>query len=169
MKPKPLVLHNGVTEQEWLKRFPSAYCVFALTPWEAHRLGLDPKIQWWQFLRDFIYVSDRYGRITIPIGFITDFGSVPRGLRSIVDDNGPTMLFGSAPHDRLFEQQGKTDSGRILTFEECNIALAEAQWWCGANTWERNAVMTAVTAGGWGAWRAAHKAATINNAKKPAQ
>lgn len=166
----PLVLHNGITEEEFLKRFPSAYCVFALTPWEADRLGLNPDVVWWQFLRDFVYNSDKFGRVTMKRGVITDFGSIPPGLRGIMDDNSVTMLFGSAPHDKTFSDQGKIDSGRVLTFTECNELLREAQYYCGAGAVERWAVFRALQFGGGFAWRKAGKdiaSRTANGTQRP--
>lgn len=161
-KDPPLVLHNGITEDAWLTRFPNPYCVFALTPWEAHRLDLDPGKTWWQFLEDFAYVSDRFGKITIPKGFLTDTASIPTQLRSFIDNDSPEMLFPSAPHDRLFFSRGKMDNGKVLTFSECNQLMTEAMWWMGAGRRTIGKVYTAIQLGGKKYWDAPNNEKIIN-------
>ena len=146
-----LILHNNISEADFLARFPDPYCVKALIPWEAHRAGLNHKIQQWRFTSNFRYYSDRFGWITIPAGTVTDFASIPRFARSIIDDDSPTILFGSAPHDRLFAVPF-TDSGRELTLREVNQVLLEAMWYCGAGRAERAAVFAAVQSGGAVIW-----------------
>ncbi len=144
----PLVLHNGITEEAYLKRFPRPYQVEALTPWQAQRLGMDPEIQLWTYLDDFVYNSDRFGAVTSKKGKITDFGSIPSKFRGIIDDNSPTILRPSGPHDELFGNGGVTDSGRILTFRECNELMAEAMWWCGARRAQVMVVFDSLMIGG---------------------
>lgn len=145
-----LKIGNGITEAEFLTRFPDPYCVRALTPWEAHRRGLDHRCQYWEFVSKFRFLS-KFGWITIPAGFVTDFASIPGPARGIIDDDKPTILFGSGPHDRLFAVPF-TDDGRELTFRECNEVLAEAMWFCGSCKAERSVVFACVQTGGRPIW-----------------
>lgn len=149
----PLILSNKITEEEYSKRFPLPFVVSALNPWEAARKSLSPDRTWWKFSSPFSYVSDRFGRIDIEAGFITDFASIPPALRSKIDDDSPEMLRASAPHDKLFSTKGVIPhSGKILTFTECNQLLTEAMYYCGASGLLRAEVFAAVELFGKSHW-----------------
>lgn len=149
-------LGNGIAESDFLKRFPLTYKVRALTPWQAAKRGVDHAIQHWEFLSDFVFVSDKFGAITVPTGFVTDFASIPRAARSLIDDDSPTILYGSAPHDKLFSYPFN-DAGRELSLNEVNSVLTEAMYWCGASRIERALVYSAVSTGGALIWRKLRK------------
>ena len=101
----------GVSEADFLQRFPLPYKVQAVTIYEAARQGWATDRSYWQFLDPFQYVSAKWGPIDIPKGFYTDFASVPPKLHSIIDDDSPIILFPSAPHDFLFTKR-KSDGTR---------------------------------------------------------
>ena len=145
-------LRNNISEQQFQQRFPLPFIVRALTPWEAARKRLDPGTQHWEFAADFVYVSDKFGAVTVPKGFVTDFASIPSAAKAVIDDDAPTILFASAPHDKLFAYP-YSDSGRQLTLREVNALMAEAMYYCGSGALERLAVRTAVATGGALIWR----------------
>ena len=145
-----------VTSPEFRARFPLPFVVRALTLFEVQSGKLDTSKQHWQFVEDFSYVSDKFGSITVPKGFITDFASIPRFALGIIDDDSPTILFASAPHDKLFSCP-YTDAGRKLSFSQCNEVLTEAMRWCGASWLERSIVAAAVSTGGALTWRTLRK------------
>ena len=50
-----------------------------LTPLKVEKVGYDKAGRpCWRLLEDLVYLSDRWGRIVVPKGFITNFASVPR-------------------------------------------------------------------------------------------
>lgn len=150
----PLVLRNGITQAMFLQHFPLPFVVRALTPWEARDKGLDWSRTWWEFVKPFAYVSDRFGRVDIAEGTITDFASSPSQLKSVVDDDSPTILFASAPHDKAFEAGGVLPSGREITFSEANELLTEAMYYCGSEASERAVVRLIVERFGGEHWSA---------------
>lgn len=146
------MLVNNITEELFLSRFPLPYDVRALTPWECYRQGLTLDRTWWLFQSAFTFISDNWGEIIIPKGFITDFASVPPALRSLYDDDGPILLYPSAPHDLVFKpradgSRGWLPDGRRLTLRQANELLTEAMWYCGASQRDRANVFMAVEIG----------------------
>ena len=56
--------------------------------------------------------ASRTEQITVPVGFVTDFASIPQALQSIIRQNGPYIL-PAVVHDYLYWDQGCTrDAGR---------------------------------------------------------
>lgn len=149
-----LLLQNGrVNREEYRKRFPLPFVVRALDPWEAEEAKLDPHRQWWIFVEPFAYVSDRFGRIEVPAGRITDFASVLEATKGILDDDDPRMLRPSAPHDELFSMQGRLPDGRVLTFHDANELIAEAMYYTGAAAFVRATVRGVLDQFGQSHWK----------------
>jgi hypothetical protein len=160
----PPILRNNITKIEFEYRFPNKFKVRSLTGFEtmdtATRLGwhFDSNVTLWEYIEPFVFESKDWGRIEIPAGFITDFASVPGFLHSIYDDDSPTLLYPSAPHDLLFtpakdrkdlsdkpsDSCGWLTDGRQLTLEQCNKVLVDAMWYCGADDFARAEVYGAV-------------------------
>lgn len=140
----------GVPEADFLKHFPKAYSVRALTLYEAMRLHMVTDRSYWEFLAPFQFNSSKWGPIDIPKGFYTDFASVPPNLHTFIDDDSPIILFPSAPHDFLFTKRksdgtrGWLASGKQLTLTEVNHVLTEAMAICGANMLTQQIVFAAV-------------------------
>jgi len=170
-----LTPNNGICEADYFARFPLPYCTRYLTFWESNRLGLDVDDPQWVHTAPFIYNSDKYGQIYVPIEATTDGASVPRqtGLLTKLTRVAPHILPASGPHDRLFEQigltyqpldektkellaaQGLLAPGQVfrrLTFDQCNEVLAEAMWYCDATKKERTEAYFAVSVGGKILW-----------------
>lgn len=156
----PPVLRNNVAESDFLKHFPRTFKVRSLNPFEALKLGLSTEITYWEYLEPFEYISDKWGSILVPAGFITDFASVPPSLLSVYDDDSPILLYPSAPHDLIFTHaENRTDlpftpgdgrsrgwllDGRQLTLQQANEVLVEAMFYCGADSIARGQVFGAV-------------------------
>lgn len=147
-----MILHNGITEELFLSRFPDPYLVRALSPFEADKEKLDSWQDQWRFEQPFRYVSDRFGLVTVPAGMITDFASIPAAVRNIIDDDSPLILFASAPHDWLFGAKGQRAGMPPMSFHDCNLLLVEAMYYCGAPEAIRGIVFEAVQIGGRAHW-----------------
>lgn len=156
----PPILRNNVSESDFSRHFPRVFKVRSLNPFEALKLGLSTSITYWEYLEPFEYISDKWGSILVPAGFITDFASVPPALHSIYDNDSPILLYPSAPHDLIFTHaENRTDlpfkptngrsrgwlhDGRQLTLQQANEVLVEAMFYCGADSIARGQVFGAV-------------------------
>jgi len=95
----------------------------------------------WRLSKPFIYYSDLCGEekrewIRVPMGFITDFASIPQILWII---ERPTGLHGKAAvlHDWLY-QNG------LYTRKVCDMIFREAMEVSGVEPWRREAMYYAV-------------------------
>lgn len=77
------------------EQFPERPCVTAYLPWE-------PKSGLWYFERDMPFDSPQ-GAGVIPAGLETDFGSIPRWLHGVVDDDDPRALCPFLRHDKRYK------------------------------------------------------------------
>lgn len=100
------------------------------------------KVQIYQLTEEFVYESDKYGTIIVPAGLVTDFASVPGGLKWFLDDDSPCIVYAAVVHDFLYTNSGVT-SGKGFSREEADDVLREAMLKSGA---------TKVQA--WLAWKA---------------
>jgi hypothetical protein len=95
--------------------------------------------------RDLVYYSDIVGEdIIAECGIITDYGSIPKILHSIMSPTGkPT--YGFVIHDKLYKsgKYSKKISDAIL--EEANKLL-------GVSWLKRKSITTGLKLGGWVAW-----------------
>ena len=82
--------------------------------------------------------------LTVPVGFVTDLGSIPPGLQSFIQQNGPSLL-PAVVHDYLYWKQTCTrdQSDQILLLAMIEHAVPEAQ---------RFAIYQAVHFAGMFAW-----------------
>jgi len=85
------------------------------------------------------------GVIDVPIGFITDFASIPRLLRPIITGNDNTKM-PAVIHDYLYRKGigGRKDADKIFL-----MAMGEN----GVPWWKRRMAYTGVRAGGWVSWK----------------
>jgi hypothetical protein len=83
--------------------------------------------------------------LVIPAGFVTDFASIPAGLRAILERQGPYSR-AALLHDYLYWAQGCTrrqsDNLLMIAMQETNVPWAE-----------RQAVYRGVRLGGLSAWK----------------
>ena len=107
--------------------------------------SVDDKL--WLLLSPLHYESDILGPIKVPLGFMTDFASVPRVPIAY-------MLFGdrahreSVIHDYLY----RTDSVPQATYSQANDVFLEAMKVRGKGYFVRYAMYWGVVLGGWTAY-----------------
>jgi len=94
----------------------------------------------------FRYQSDIAGQIfTVPIGFYTDFASIPRLFPLIYALFGDTVHEPAVIHDWLYYSA-------VTTREMADNVLYEAMTVCGVVEWRKDMIYEGVRAGGWYAW-----------------
>jgi len=118
-------------------------------------VGIDGKIR--TLLTPLSYYSVLLDEvITVPIGFETDFGSIPQMFQNILPKDG-TSLFAYIIHDLLYQITYRND--RLL----CDSVLKEAQECLGESFYARNTVKLGLRIGGAKAWNE-HKNKGLRNA-----
>lgn len=134
--------------------FPDRLVIEALNPDEL-RLK-QSRCQLWTLRQDFRYVSARWGTIVAHAGLETDFASVPRITKAIIDDDDPRILGPSQAHDALYHLCGETPA-RIFSRRECDMVLRDAMRDAGSSWLLSRIVYWALRAFGWWAWRNAKR------------
>ncbi len=133
--------------------FPVPLLLSATPRWEIKSDWFGFRVQLFTLEQDFLFESHLYGPIRVPLGFTTDFGSVPAWAKFLVDDDDPDLLYASIIHDWLYNRRG-TINQFPLTRAECDDVLNEAMRASGAQGWKVAIVVGAVRLGGWLAWNA---------------
>lgn len=121
-------------------------------PWEVAGSGASG--QQYTLDADFVFISARWGRITVPAGFVTDLASIPRAAWRYIAPTDPCIEMPSVVHDFLYAHQGDIGLTPALTREECDDVLIEAMTLCGARWDQRAAVKAAVNLFGGSHWKA---------------
>lgn len=99
----------------------------------------------------FRYESDIAGRMfTVPVGFFTDFASVPRFLPLIYALIGDEAHEAAAIHDWLYYSA-------IVQRVVADKVLREAILLCQMPAWKANLFYSGVRIGGWAAWNGHRK------------
>lgn len=124
-----------MTAQE---QFPNRPVFVAYLPWEK-KSGL------WYFEYPFPFNSV-FGAGHIPAGFETDFGSVPKWLRSFVDDDDPRALCPFVRHDKRYSD----GIGERAVWDK---ELYEGCVTCGMSRLKAWLIYRAVRLGGGGHWK----------------
>lgn len=94
----------------------------------------------------FRYQSDLAGRVfTVPVGFYTDFASVPRFIPMVYALLGDTAHQPAVVHDWLYY-------AAITTRKMADDVLLEAMTVLGLPAWRQYAIYWGVRIGGWAAW-----------------
>lgn len=99
-----------------------------------------------------VYQSAILGEITVPIGTVTDFASIPRAALWYVDDDDPCILYPSVIHDELYTLGGRLADGRIYTRAQADAVLREGMLACGARADQATLVFGAVRMFGGSHW-----------------
>lgn len=136
-----------------MSSFPAPLKLRAYHPEELKAVESDRQL--YALLEDFRYVSDVFGEIVVPAGFVTDFASIPAGALWYVDDDSPAILFGSVVHDYLYTRCGDLGLGSRVSFnrQQADAVLREAMLACGARPAQALVVYLAVRAGGGSHWK----------------
>jgi hypothetical protein len=88
--------------------------------------------KYWEVMEDYFYQTSR-GVIVVPKGFKTDYASVPRIFRNIINSYGKHGR-GAVVHDWLYSNQCKID----ITREEADKIFLEIMKECGVGSIKRN-------------------------------
>lgn len=92
-----------------------------------------------------LFENDRVKwRMTIPVGFVTDFGSIPRLGRRVWTPTGP-YINDYLGHDGLY-------GGELVSRAEADYILLETLEYRGACLLDRRIQYSCVRAGGWYTW-----------------
>lgn len=94
-------------------------------------LRADPRADLWVVAEPLIWSDPNYGKLTVPVGFVTDLASTPFH----VDDNGPSRR-PAAMHDGLYKllrRYGKDFADLFLR----DAILAEGGGWFRAQAYYR--------------------------------
>jgi Protein of unknown function (DUF1353) len=78
--------------------------------------------------------------VVVPVGFVTDFASIPQIFSSVFGDIGHRA---SLPHDYEYSNKG------TLTRGQADSILREACLVSGVSAWKANAIYAGVRAFGW--------------------
>lgn len=98
----------------------------------------------WKLIAPLVYQSDLLGTITAPLGFVTDFASVPR-VPFIFDVLGDIAHRSAVIHDYLYF------TGEVSRYK-ADRALLEAMGLDDIPAWKRWQIFIGVRIGGWKAW-----------------
>lgn len=100
---------------------------------------------WRVCIAPFEFQSDVAGEvISVPVGFITDFASIPSIVSWIFGDIGHRA---SLPHDLEYSKKGR------LTRELADKVLYEACVFSGIPEWKSKLIYAGVRLGGWASFR----------------
>lgn len=104
----------------------------------------------WLLLEPFAYFDATWGFIDVPLGFTTDFASIPRMLWPLLP---PTGAYGKAAvvHDWLYRQH--QIGGTRITRREADRIFRDAMADLGVRWSLRWLMWSAVRSAGWAAWR----------------
>jgi len=84
------------------------------------------------------------GALTVPAGFVHDFASIPRAVRSVIpqmgDQNGPAVI-----HDYTYRHHWAPRA-------DCDALFLAGMKLKGVNWLRRNIIYAAVRGGGWVTW-----------------
>lgn len=153
----PFVLPNNIDLAAFRQRFPDDFVIKNIDPWEMHALGLAPDRSWFRYMKQFSYISDRFGPVVMPEGAVSDLASTPPKTQFYIANDAPCIMLASGPHDKVCTQaadgtRGWTGTGAVrLSFASANDLIVEAMFYLGASAEQRAAVHAAVTWGNLGA------------------
>ena len=125
-----------------------------LTLAEKKARGLNPKKSYVMLLAPLYYQPLNGPLIMIPVGFITDFASVPRILWSIFPPYDPFYGAPAVLHDYLYTLLGIIPGYPIrFTRAESDALFLEAMSLQGTEEWRSLCLYHGVRLGGWMKWR----------------
>lgn len=105
------------------------------------------------------YKSDVARRLfTVPVGFFTDFASVPRWIPIIYSMLGNRGHMAAAVHDWLYYSA-------VVPRKMADKVIKEAIEVCGISRWRANLFYAGVRVGGWKAWNDHRKAGDPESGK----
>jgi hypothetical protein len=104
----------------------------------------------YQLTECLVFVSDRKSNkpkvFMVPSGFVTDFATIPRIFKSIIDDNDKHIRDAAVLHDFLYSTQSRAHQN--ISRKEADKVLIDAMKSLGAPWWKRALIYSAVRVGG---------------------
>jgi len=88
-----------------------------------------------ELTKELIYLTNADSLIKVPVGFISDYASIPRLLTPIIPVMGKHRK-AAVVHDRLYKETGHTAT-KTYSRVECDKIFLEAMKDCGVSTWKR--------------------------------
>jgi hypothetical protein len=130
-----------------MSRFLTEPILVCLLPERIASLGLDPGQAWFEVHEDLVYESDKYGRITVPKGYITNLASIPRLARPYLNPDDTRIAAPSMVHDSGYSdhrdltrkqwdeilEEGMIVNGARKTMAALVFRLVQ---WFGASHWK---------------------------------
>lgn len=107
---------------------------------------------YWRLAAPISYVTDFGVQIDVPVGFETDFASVPRPFW-VVFPRDDKWTKAAVIHDWLYNRRGKYDPDKpALKREDCDKTFLEAMDTLGVDLIHRRSMYRAVRMFGWWPW-----------------
>ena len=104
---------------------------------------------------DFTYLWGKT-KIPIPVGFVTDFASIPRIFRIIIPKLGRWNK-AAVVHDWIYQNHTIPMTSYNISFvfkrKQADIVFLDAMTDLGVSKWKRYVMYWGVRLGGWLAWR----------------
>jgi hypothetical protein len=123
--------------------FQSEVTLVPLSKAEIARRGL-PRRWHGQFTTDLVVESEFCGTFTIPAGFITDGGTIPRLAWNLIDPSDPNILYPAFAHDWPYSTHGHLLEGRVVTKDQTDQMIRELMKSIGDTRLQYDAVYRAV-------------------------
>lgn len=120
----------------------------ALEPDELRRARSEAQL--WELLEPLTYQRGNV-TITVPVGFTSDFASIPRFAKWYVDDDEPDIVRAAVVHDFIYSRRGLLAS-RGLSRGDADAILKDAMLSSGASETKAFIVWAAVRLGGGPHW-----------------
>ena len=110
-----------------------------------------------ELLNPLRYYSKEKGiTITVPVGFKTDFASIPRLVRPFIDNDSGQIRDAAVIHDYLYSNES-TDYHPQVDRMQADEILMEGMRDLGANWLKRHIVHSSVVVAGWMFYKKADK------------
>jgi len=127
-----------------------------LTVSELKSRGLDPEKSCAVLLASFYYQTEGGLLITVPVGYITDFASVPRIFWSIFPPFDPYYGAPAVIHDFGYSTQGTFLCGASFNRAAVDRLFLDAMVVQDTERWRRDVIYRAVRLFGGSTWSAKH-------------
>lgn len=109
----------------------------------AHLAEIDDDGRLFELTEPLVYVG-KLGEFTVPVGFVTDFASIPRVFWPIVGPYGRHTR-AAILHDWLYQS-------KIVSRSEADAIFRRAMKELGVEDWKRWGMWLALRTFGWWAW-----------------
>jgi hypothetical protein len=106
---------------------------------------VEQKGGWWMLREPLAYVDTARLSVHVPVGFLTDFASIPRLFWNLAPPADPAYSAAAVVHDRLYETHE-------VPKETADALFYRAMTVQGTPRWKRWVIWRAVSWFGGGAW-----------------